>query len=47
MRSDDTIVCEVFEDDVPQVYYFGDFIQYAVSFYETEYEVLGGYFYKE
>lgn len=46
MRSDDTIVCEVFEDNVPQVYYFGDFIEYAVSFNETEYEVLGGYFYK-
>lgn len=47
MRSDDVIVCEVFEDDVPEVSYFGDFIEYAVSFNETEYEVLGGYFYKE
>ena len=47
MRSDDTIVCEVFEDDVPEVSYFGDFIENSVSFNETEYEVLGGYFYKE
>ena len=47
MRSDDTIVCEVFEDDVPEVSYFGDFIEKSVSFNETEYEVLGGYFYKE
>lgn len=47
MRGDDTIVCEVFEDDVPEVYYFGDFIEYAVSFNETEYEVLGSFYYKD
>lgn len=47
MNSDDVIVCEVFEDDVPEVSYIGDFIKHSVSFNETEYEVLGGYFYKE
>lgn len=47
MRSDDVIVCEVFEDDVPEVSYIGNFIEYAVSFNVTEYEVLGGFFYKE